>query len=541
MIGCIKKVNVWTIFITTIILILGTLVASSLTTIIVLGACTNWVGLPDNDCDQLADTWETTGYDVNGDSIPDLTFPGANRDYKDIYLEIDYMTNHKPRTGVVEAVTAAFRNAPVSNPNGTSGIHLYTIVNEQIPHQTSITMWSGFDTLKDTWFGTSNSERSNTALMQAKDNTYHYALFIHQYNGLSSSGLSELPGDDLVISLGASGWGTVNGHNVGSLDQQKGTLMHELGHNLGLRHGGDVDENCKPNYLSVMSYSFQFSDFVSNRPLDYSRSVLSLLTEAAALDEPDGVKPASAPTGLYTVYGPNSPIVSPPLLSALNPIDWKRDGDTSDMDVTANINNLGSGTGCTSTLNTSLGGYNDWMNLKYWGTTGGWSDGNETNSGNFTIPANETTAANKMIAANETIPGNFTIPANETAAANITITGELSENRISLDEKNVENLISTRHAQLDTIGSYISSFADGDFKPPASTSRNGLIGLVRAVEAVLSSSNVQPAINGLEALRVRMDAFEGGNPVDDLLIAPDKQRIVVGQIDNFKDALETQK
>ena len=110
-----------------------------------------------------------------------------------------------------------------------------------------------------------------------------------------------------------------------------------------------------------------------------------------------------------------------------------------------------------------------------------------------------------------------------------------------MDEKNVENLISTRHAQLDTIGSYISSFADGDFKPPASTSRNGLIGLVRAVEAVLSSSNVQPAINGLEALRIRMDAFNGGNPVDDLLIAPDKQMIVVGQIDNFKDALETQK
>ena len=38
-----------------------------------------------------------------------------------------------------------------------------------------------------------------------------------------------------------------------------------------------------------------------------------------------------------------------------------------------------------------------------------------------------------------------------------------------------------------------------------------------------------------------MDAFNGGNPVDDLLIAPDKQMIVVGQIDNFKDALETQK
>ncbi len=30
--------------------------------------------------------------------------------------------------------------------------------------------------------------------------------------------------------------------------------MHELGHNLGLRHGGMDDLNCKPNYLSVMNY-----------------------------------------------------------------------------------------------------------------------------------------------------------------------------------------------------------------------------------------------------------------------------------------------
>ncbi len=33
--------------------------------------------------------------------------------------------------------------------------------------------------------------------------------------------------------------------------------MHELGHNLGLRHGGFEDEPlCKPNYRSVMSYRY---------------------------------------------------------------------------------------------------------------------------------------------------------------------------------------------------------------------------------------------------------------------------------------------
>jgi hypothetical protein len=40
--------------------------------------------------------------------------------------------------------------------------------------------------------------------------------------------------------------------------------MHELGHNLGLRHGGDEDsgddlegwKNNKPNYRSVMNYLY---------------------------------------------------------------------------------------------------------------------------------------------------------------------------------------------------------------------------------------------------------------------------------------------
>jgi hypothetical protein len=36
------------------------------------------------------------------------------------------------------------------------------------------------------------------------------------------------------------------------------TVMHELGHTLGLAHGGRGDSsNCKPNYLSVMNYRYQ--------------------------------------------------------------------------------------------------------------------------------------------------------------------------------------------------------------------------------------------------------------------------------------------
>jgi hypothetical protein len=40
------------------------------------------------------------------------------------------------------------------------------------------------------------------------------------------------------------------------INYQAGTLMHELGHNLGLRHGGGDDINRKPNYVSVMNYLY---------------------------------------------------------------------------------------------------------------------------------------------------------------------------------------------------------------------------------------------------------------------------------------------
>ncbi len=490
----VKRLGKWKAYCLSIMLMSSTMLVSSMVTNPVFAACTNWVGLPDNDCDALADTWESSGYDVNSDGNIDLNLPalGANPNHKDIFLEIDYMQYHAPRSGVVAAVVAAFANAPVSNPDNSNGINLHPIVNEQIPHQNSIQLWAAFDSRKDTYFGTS-LERGNPNTILAKDNVYHYALFIHQYNGLSSSGTSELPGDDLVISLGASGWGSYNGHTVGSVDQQQGTLLHELGHNLGLRHGGNVDENCKPNYLSVMSYSLQFSDYVSNRPLDYSRSSLGQLNEPG-LSEPNGVSPASIPAGMSTVYGPNSALVSPPLSLPTNPINWDRDTNPSETGIAANINNLGSGSGCTSTGNTLLSSYDDWTNLKYWGTSGGWGDG-----------------ASRV----------------------------LSDVRIPMPEKDIENLFSSRASIITSIVSYINSLPPEDLKDPSAKTvlGNGL----GAILAKLNSNDMQNGLNGLASLRKNMDSSSNGNPADDLVINPEKQKILLFQIDNLGNALQKQR
>ena len=134
----------------------------------------------------------------------------------------------------------------------------------------------------------------NSATLDAKRFVYRYALFIHGILGTPSSGQAELPGNDFVVSLGNFRTTNGAGHKVGSSEQQSATLMHEFGHTLGLRHGGDTDVNCKPNYLSIMSYAFQFPSLVPSRPLDYSRETIGPLNENV-LNESNGIPAGSFP------------------------------------------------------------------------------------------------------------------------------------------------------------------------------------------------------------------------------------------------------
>lgn len=60
--------------------------------------------------------------------------------------------------------------------------------------------------------------------------------------GTSTGGQGELGGNDFIVF---------------NSPRDGGTIMHELGHNLNLRHGGDDHEHCKPNFVSVMNYDLQ--------------------------------------------------------------------------------------------------------------------------------------------------------------------------------------------------------------------------------------------------------------------------------------------
>lgn len=92
---------------------------------------------------------------------------------------------------------------------------------------------------------------------------FHYALFASSQNldgSAGSSGVAELLGNDIIVTLGGYrlGSGSAASQNM-LINLQAGTLMHEFGHNLGLRHGGFEDANYKPNHTSVMNYMYQFA------------------------------------------------------------------------------------------------------------------------------------------------------------------------------------------------------------------------------------------------------------------------------------------
>src|SRR5439155_19646519 len=120
----------------------------------------NLADVADADGDALLDCWEDVtvwqynepcpgctkdgkpGIDFDGDGVRDLILcdnnsPAspvcASKTQKDVFVEIDYMTNHLPDATALANVKTAFANAPVS-------INLHLQVGEEVPHTTNLAL-----------------------------------------------------------------------------------------------------------------------------------------------------------------------------------------------------------------------------------------------------------------------------------------------------------------------------------------------------------------------------------------------------------------
>jgi hypothetical protein len=214
----------------------------------------------------------------------------------------------------------------VQNPDGTTAF----------PSQLNGTYSFNPKKVTTTTSGSVSTSTFTITTANVANGTYTFSndpqLGVSYLGPTSTSGHSDFNGGgDSIMTLGL--WGADDAPNcqpdptvanavycdngVGTVSEQTGTLLHELGHSLALSHGGTFagtdpnnpsalmyDINCKPNFVSVMNYLFQVRGFADGS-FDYSGQTLPNLNEApnfdlASLTEAFGIGPATSLTRWYS-------------------------------------------------------------------------------------------------------------------------------------------------------------------------------------------------------------------------------------------------
>ena len=305
-------------------------------------------GNQDSDGDKLKDAWELFG--INGVDLPGF---GADPLHKDLFIEADYMTGHDhllDRTHLQDIVNV-FANAPVNNPDGTTGINIHIDTGGAAFGQPAGTyaefdLGGGNGLVEDATLGaetdygdydwTEFQEIKNANFDADRLGIFHYMIFAHDLtenpdwwgiSGISRNGWPDSTfakgATDFIVSMGT--W-----DEMGTQDEREGTFIHELGHNLGLRHGGNDHMNYKPQYFSVMNYFYQTAGIYRDGTwfYDYSREAPTIsetaLNEMAGIP---GVTGRRAMRWFCPPADPNHPEIRNVVFYYIDSmIDWDCDG-----------------------------------------------------------------------------------------------------------------------------------------------------------------------------------------------------------------------
>lgn len=242
--------------------------------------------MTDTDGDGLPDEWERHGVDIDGDGVVDIPLDkmGANPKIPDIFLEVDWMEQEEKAAKVgTETVTTQQGISLCPSKDALEiaayqfkqhGIRLHIDAGYESKDYVTGNYWkslSGGNAIpySDNLELGSSYENWN-ALMQknfdsARARVFRHCIFVNRINGTNSSGLSnDTPGQYFLV-------GGMDGRlkELG-VDAEAAALMHQLGHALGLYHGGKSEDgkggskDFQKNYLSVMNSLYQISGVNEN-------------------------------------------------------------------------------------------------------------------------------------------------------------------------------------------------------------------------------------------------------------------------------------
>lgn len=364
--------------------------------------------LPDSDGDGLFDDWENEGLkDCEGNVVVPLHEMGADPDHKDVFVEHDWLPGSEPSAATIAFLKDRFAAAPadsgfvpdgddpddapdppIENPDGEPGINLWidtgslmeggTLVGDDfgggnevelsdVPNGQFVPRVSGDADGNDI---ADFREVKDKSFDPARRAVFHYALGGPTApgepgppvpgkdscsDGVDNDGNGFIDGEDDIWCF--NGGQSAGGANIFVGNSSASMLMHELGHSLGLGHGGDEPDNCKPNYLSIMNYVYSGgiprddngNGIFEAKTIDYSGLAIDDDTRATAplddlvedmLDETVGLDPIDPVHGIRWVDGTGAGRTS----AIDEPIDWSgpvaSDGSVTidDNPVEVNLN-----------------------------------------------------------------------------------------------------------------------------------------------------------------------------------------------------------
>jgi hypothetical protein len=251
----------------------------------------------DEDQDALSDSLELLGHPAKDNTtIYDVRSLEADPHKRDIFVAVRYTESSQPPSQeAFTLVERAFAAAPSPDDVIPPGIHLHILSDER--------RLTGKDDVALLDDGFVKFRELTGRYYGPRPLAFHYALFGHQYHDSgagddTSSGMSnDIGAAEFIVTLGSF-------PNATDL-QQAGTFMHELGHNLGLQHGGKDHELFKPAYLSIMNYNYQMHGIerASGTVLDYARITLAEIDETQVNEQrPFALGPSTKDEGQLKDY-----------------------------------------------------------------------------------------------------------------------------------------------------------------------------------------------------------------------------------------------
>lgn len=231
---------------------------------------------PDSDRDSLSDGWEVLGLSFADGDFVNLPALGANPCYRDVFLQLDYEEGVEFTREQLQTIVNTFRRQGIT-------LHLSGKQHPAPPE------------------GVESEVNAEEAASQLDSNGEYY--FHPKYNWTHHYGYAR-------HRFGRSG---ANAHFF-TIDMYVGDrpyrVIHELGHTLGLGHGGRQgsdtqirsegliyydggwdNSNLKPHYFSAMNYRYSATNICYNSTterlvgdIDYAAVAMPVLNEAS-LDE----------------------------------------------------------------------------------------------------------------------------------------------------------------------------------------------------------------------------------------------------------------